>query len=130
MRAKKRRPVPTRPSYHHGDLKAALLAAAGRLLEEEGAEAVSFRAIARDVGVSQTALAACTVDNKTGAKQSDAAWVATWALVHGLASLLIDGNLDSSGVGRLEDRVIGWYAALLFPGKKSRSVKASRKRRA
>src|SRR6266436_1404259 len=55
MTARKRRRVSTRPSYHHGDLKAALLAAAGRLLEEEGAEAVSFRAIARDVGVSQTA---------------------------------------------------------------------------
>src|SRR5262245_61350904 len=51
---KKRRPR-ARASYHHGDLRAALLASAARLLEEEGAEAVSFRAIAREVGVSQTA---------------------------------------------------------------------------
>lgn len=41
--------------YHHGDLRAALIQAAEEALEREGAEAVSFRAIARAVGVSQTA---------------------------------------------------------------------------
>src|SRR5262245_20660369 len=55
MKTAKRPRASARRSYHHGDLRAALLAAAGRLLEEEGAEAVSFRAIAREVGVSQTA---------------------------------------------------------------------------
>ena len=55
MATSKRRRSAAQPSYHHGDLRAALLASAARLLEEEGAEAVSFRAIARDVGVSQTA---------------------------------------------------------------------------
>jgi AcrR family transcriptional regulator len=44
---------PTR--YHHGDLKAALINSAAAMLEEEGPEAISFRAIARAVGVSQTA---------------------------------------------------------------------------
>ncbi|CCE00726.1 TetR/AcrR family transcriptional regulator [Bradyrhizobium sp. STM 3809] len=41
--------------YHHGDLRAALLAAAADLLDREGAEGVSLRAVARAVGVSQTA---------------------------------------------------------------------------
>lgn len=41
--------------YHHGQLRAALLAAAGDLLETVGAEGVSLRALARVVGVSQAA---------------------------------------------------------------------------
>lgn len=41
--------------YHHGDLRAALLKAAHAALEEGGVEALSFRALARAVGVSQTA---------------------------------------------------------------------------
>lgn len=44
-----------RPGYHHGDLKSALLEAARTLLERDGPEAISFRAIARAAGVSQTA---------------------------------------------------------------------------
>jgi AcrR family transcriptional regulator len=41
--------------YHHGDLKSALIEAADTLLERDGPEAISFRAIARAAGVSQTA---------------------------------------------------------------------------
>jgi AcrR family transcriptional regulator len=41
--------------YHHGDLKSALVAAAAALLERDGAEALSFRAVARAAGVSQAA---------------------------------------------------------------------------
>ncbi|MGJ5205975.1 TetR/AcrR family transcriptional regulator [Bradyrhizobium sp. HKCCYLR20261] len=41
--------------YHHGDLKRALIGAATGLLEQEGAEALSFRAVARAAGVSQSA---------------------------------------------------------------------------
>ena len=41
--------------YHHGDLPSALIAAARRMLEKAGPEAISFRAIAREAGVSQTA---------------------------------------------------------------------------
>lgn len=41
--------------YHHGDLRAALLTAAAALLEEQGAEALSLRGLARRTGVSQTA---------------------------------------------------------------------------
>ncbi|WP_315703000.1 MULTISPECIES: TetR/AcrR family transcriptional regulator [unclassified Bradyrhizobium] len=41
--------------YHHGDLRRALIVAATELLEREGAEALSFRAVARTAGVSQSA---------------------------------------------------------------------------
>lgn len=44
-----------RRGYHHGDLRNALLASARALLERDGPTALSFRAIARAVGVSQAA---------------------------------------------------------------------------
>ena len=45
----------TRSSYHHGDLRNALLAAGARLAEEGGPDAVGVRAASRIVGVSPTA---------------------------------------------------------------------------
>lgn len=45
----------TRPTYHHGDLRNALLAAGARLAEEGGPDAVGVRAASRIVGVSPTA---------------------------------------------------------------------------
>jgi AcrR family transcriptional regulator len=44
-----------RSTYHHGDLKAALLAAARDLLDEGGVPAVSLREAARRVGVTPAA---------------------------------------------------------------------------
>lgn len=44
-----------RSSYHHGDLRNALLAAAVELAERDGPEAVTIRAAARKVGVTPTA---------------------------------------------------------------------------
>jgi len=41
--------------YHHGDLEPALIAAARAILEKEGIEALSLRAVARAVGVSPAA---------------------------------------------------------------------------
>ena len=41
--------------YHHGNLRAALLARAETVLREEGAGALSLRELARDVGVSHGA---------------------------------------------------------------------------
>ncbi|MET0333080.1 MAG: TetR/AcrR family transcriptional regulator [Rhizobacter sp.] len=44
-----------RSTYHHGDLRAALLTAAGALLDEGGVPAVSLREVARRVGVTPAA---------------------------------------------------------------------------
>jgi AcrR family transcriptional regulator len=44
-----------RDGYHHGDLRRALIAAARRILEQEGLAALSLRAAAREAGVSQAA---------------------------------------------------------------------------
>ncbi len=41
--------------YHHGDLSRALVEAARRILEAEGAVALSLRAVAREAGVSPAA---------------------------------------------------------------------------
>jgi AcrR family transcriptional regulator len=42
-------------SYHHGDLRAALLAAGESVLAETGVEGFSLRRVAREVGVSHSA---------------------------------------------------------------------------
>lgn len=42
-------------SYHHGDLRNALLASALEILESDGLDAMSLRAVARNAGVSQAA---------------------------------------------------------------------------
>ena len=44
-----------RASYHHGDLRAALVKGARSLLEERGVEGLSLREVARRAGVSRTA---------------------------------------------------------------------------
>ncbi|MFJ7078018.1 TetR/AcrR family transcriptional regulator [Streptomyces sp. NPDC098781] len=47
--------MPESRPYHHGDLRAALLAAAERTLREKGVGALSLRELAREVGVSHAA---------------------------------------------------------------------------
>lgn len=42
-------------TYHHGDLRATLLTAARDMLAEHGYEALSLRALARDIGVASSA---------------------------------------------------------------------------
>ena len=42
-------------TYHHGDLRATLLRAAGEILEKEGLEAVTLREVARRANVSHSA---------------------------------------------------------------------------
>jgi AcrR family transcriptional regulator len=44
-----------RSSYHHGDLRAAILAEAARLVAERGADRISLRELAREAGVSHAA---------------------------------------------------------------------------
>ena len=43
-------------TYHHGDLRAALLEAAAQRIESQGVDALSLRKLADDVGVSRSAL--------------------------------------------------------------------------
>lgn len=45
----------TSKQYHHGDLKASLVTAANVILQRDGADALSLRAIAAEVGVSHMA---------------------------------------------------------------------------
>ncbi len=47
--------MPESRPYHHGDLRAALLAAAERTLREKGVASLSLRELAREVGVSHAA---------------------------------------------------------------------------
>lgn len=42
-------------SYHHGDLREAILQAAARAVERDGPASLNLRALAREVGVSHTA---------------------------------------------------------------------------
>ncbi|NOT42901.1 MAG: TetR/AcrR family transcriptional regulator [Alphaproteobacteria bacterium] len=46
----------TKDSYHHGDLRAALISEALKLLEKQDLEHLSLREVARNVGVSATAV--------------------------------------------------------------------------
>lgn len=139
-------------TYHHGDLRAALLKAAARMLEKEGPEAISLRELARAADVSHNApyrhfsdrralLAALanegyaqlaqalhgkpwreqavayvrfalenperfrlmsgiaglrTVIESSADPEAKAAALATWALVHGLAQLILAGNFPDA----------------------------------
>ena len=47
--------VMSRSTYHHGDLRAAILSEAARLVDELGADRVSLRELAREAGVSHAA---------------------------------------------------------------------------
>jgi AcrR family transcriptional regulator len=47
--------LPSKATYHHGDLRAACVRAAMELLEESGETALSLRAVARRAGVSPAA---------------------------------------------------------------------------
>ncbi|NVN11818.1 helix-turn-helix domain-containing protein, partial [Nguyenibacter vanlangensis] len=50
------KPAVRRQTYHHGDLRAALIEAGLRLLADRAVDALSLREIARAVGVSATAV--------------------------------------------------------------------------
>ena len=45
----------SKKAYHHGDLRMALLKAAAHLIETDGIDAVTMRALSQQVGVSRTA---------------------------------------------------------------------------
>ncbi|MGA7272355.1 MAG: WHG domain-containing protein [Acidimicrobiia bacterium] len=47
--------TPSTDTYHHGNLRRALIDEAGHVLESDGAEAITFRGLARSLGVSHAA---------------------------------------------------------------------------
>jgi AcrR family transcriptional regulator len=48
-------PSPAKPSYHHGDLRSALIRATVKLIEERGPNGITLRAVAAKAGVTKTA---------------------------------------------------------------------------
>jgi AcrR family transcriptional regulator len=151
-------------TYHHGDLRAAVLSAAWKMIEKEGVEGLSVREAARRAGVSHNApyrhfadrqalLAALVaegfehlkkaMDGRTGRELGEsyvafalsnpqrfrlmfsggpagaelkahfassfahlgadaaAAGAAAWSLVHGLASLILEGQLEESEIRKV-----------------------------
>jgi AcrR family transcriptional regulator len=109
-------------TYHHGELRPALLRAAAKILEKEGREAISLRDLARRAGVShgapyrhfadRQALLAALADEGFALLpprlalmftrpvpdalrrlvEGDAVAQATWAMVHGLTHLILSGH--------------------------------------
>src|ERR1700756_4868674 len=47
--------APSRPQYHHGDLRTVILPETARLLADPGADGISLRQLARNAGVSHAA---------------------------------------------------------------------------
>lgn len=151
-------------TYHHGDLRAAVLSAAWKMVEKEGVEGLSVREAARRAGVSHNApyrhfasrealLAALVaegfdqlktaMENRAGRELGEAyvafalahpqrfrlmfssgradaglrarfsesfahvgpdaaaAGAAAWSLVHGLASLVLEGHLEENEIRKV-----------------------------
>jgi AcrR family transcriptional regulator len=116
--------VSTSKSYHHGDLRAALIEAGLKALEEQDAGDLSLRQLAREVGVSPTAVYRHFPDKdallaalaQTGIEQmaawqkaaaeasgADDAFAATgrayvrWALAHPALFRLVFGKCETVG---------------------------------
>jgi AcrR family transcriptional regulator len=104
----------TRPSYHHGTLRQALIDATESLLAERGLDGFSLREVARRSGVSPAAPA-----HHFGDAQGLLTAVATLAF-DGLAEALQAGNARGGGdaVARLREQGVGYVGfALRFPGR-------------
>jgi AcrR family transcriptional regulator len=88
-------------SYHHGDLKEALISSARKILSEQGADALSLRAIASDVGVSHMAPYA-HFKNKKALFKSIAA--------SGFRELSERMLLDSQDLSKAQDLILAYGA--------------------
>src|SRR2546427_588202 len=80
----------SRDTYHHGDLKAVILAKAAILVAERGADGISLRELAREAGVSHAAPAHHFTDRR-GLFTA----LAAWSLVHGFAMLRLNEAIDT-----------------------------------
>jgi hypothetical protein len=123
----------SKATYHHGNLRPALVRAAMELLEEGGGTALMQFALERpslfrimfgepcdrdnDERVAATAAVSAYVRSiaQRTFPQADADALATaiWALVHGLAFLYLDGKLDAPTPSAVADRVTAAVEALL-----------------
>jgi AcrR family transcriptional regulator len=106
MLGSRRRPVRKRPkSYHHGDLRRALLQEAARTIQAQGVERLTLRAVADRLGVSRTALYRHFADKSTllagvageGFRTLRAVLVAAWES----AGQGLDG-LDAMGIAYVQ----------------------------
>ncbi|MEZ5926053.1 MAG: TetR/AcrR family transcriptional regulator [Hyphomicrobiaceae bacterium] len=88
-------PKPTRRTYHHGDLRQALVAAANCILKDEGLDALTLRAAAQRAGVSHAAPA-----HHVGSLQGLLTAVAAQGFVHFHASL--ETAMDAAPTSPLE----------------------------
>ncbi len=94
-----------RESYHHGDLRQAIIEAACSHLRHDNAESLSLRALARDIGVSQTA-----PYRHFDSKNALFAAIATWGFQLMEKEMLApDASLESNS----KDAMIGMGLAYL-----------------
>lgn len=88
----------TSKQYHHGDLKASLISAANVILLRDGADALSLRAIAAEVGVSHMAPYAHFKNKKELIKSiAEAGFVQMAETMEAVANRLTSENTISPG---------------------------------
>ena len=110
--------LPVNAPYHHGDLRAAALHMGMERLASQEQPDLGLRALARDLGVSATALyrqvdlaaddpsamgeafrqlragIAAMMPDEMSKDRRAAAALHAWSLVHGLAMLILDGQVE------------------------------------
>lgn len=92
-----------RSTYHHGDLRNALISAGAKLAERGGAGAIGVRAAAREVGVTPTAAYRhfAGADDLIGAVKARAFQTLVDAMEHQLSTVPDDGDPGQRAVQRL-----------------------------
>lgn len=111
-KSQRRRPLAKRPAtYHHGDLRAALIRAADEILAEQGIAGFTLREAARRAGVSPAA-PAHHFGNSAGLLSK----VATLGFEELTRQLQVSG--ERTPTQRLRDQAMGYVRfAVQFPGR-------------
>lgn len=91
-------------TYHHGDLKTSLITAANTILQRDGADALSLRSIAAEVGVSHMAPYS-HFKNKKELIQA--------ITTDGFKSLAIAMENDSKGLSKPEELILAYGTSYL-----------------
>lgn len=97
-------PKVSRPTYHHGDLRNALITAGAKLAERGGLEAIGVRAAARAVGVTPTAAYRhfASAEQLIHAVKARALEILTTAMNRQLATIDAGGDASQIAIKRLE----------------------------